>query len=146
MISSPASFILTFFRVVIHENSDADLPGNVAYDSATNGGLVSEKELTGQEIDGVDEYLFTLTLSTPQALEPATYWFEIYNDLGPDPPRWVWEFGDLDTDNGIDGRAFSLTVPSDTWETGTNNFAWTLQAVDPEKDWCDGLFGRFGCR
>jgi hypothetical protein len=66
------------FTVVIHQNAEG-LPGTPVY---TEQHVKSLRILAGHLGRTIDEYLITLTLSTPQALEAGTYWIEIYNTHG----------------------------------------------------------------
>ena len=88
------------FTVIIHQD-EAGLPGTAIY---TENGVNSLRAPTGIIFgEATAEFLVTLTLATPQALEAGAYWIEIYNTGGTltaegNPDNiFGWETGDTDT-------------------------------------------------
>jgi hypothetical protein len=108
------------FTVVIHQNAEG-LPGTPVY---TEHHVKSLRILTGHLGRSIDEYLITLTLSTPQALEAGTYWIEVFNthgtvDADGTPANvFTWLPGLVDT-FGLGPNGWAQWVGSDgnhTWE------------------------------
>lgn len=67
-------------------------PGTVVYSEPL---IAATRELTGQTLFGVDEYLFTLTPAAPPLLLAGAYWFQLSNDTGAGTDDWFWEQGFL---------------------------------------------------
>ena len=89
------------FTVVIHQQDEFGGPGTAIY---TENHVNSLRAPTGVILgDTTEEFLFTLTLATPQALEAGVYWIEIYNTGGTltaegEPENvFGWETGNADT-------------------------------------------------
>jgi hypothetical protein len=108
------------FTVVIHQNAEG-LPGTPVY---TEHHVKSLRILTGHLGRTIDEYLITLTLSTPQALEAGAYWIEVFNthgtvDADGTPANvFTWLPGLADT-FGLGPNGWDQWVGSDgnhTWE------------------------------
>jgi uncharacterized repeat protein (TIGR01451 family) len=97
--------------VIFHEDAGG-LPGTAVY---TESGVAYDRVQTGVILFGVHEWMHTLTLATPVALGPGTYWVEIYNDTGFGTDDMFWEVGDLDPANGIPGGAFTFEAPGSNW-------------------------------
>ncbi len=72
-----------------------------------------EKEDTGVDLFGVDEYVYTI--NTGVALPAGTYFVEIYNNTEGNVDTWFWEVGDLDPENGISGYAWTASIPEEPW-------------------------------
>jgi uncharacterized repeat protein (TIGR01451 family) len=111
--------------VIFHEDAGG-LPGAALY---TESNIAYDRVQTGVILFGVQEWMHTLTLATPVALGPGTYWVEIYNDTGFGTDDMFWEVGDLDPANGIAGQAFAFEAPGSSW------------FYDPEADMAIQLIG-----
>lgn len=72
-----------------------------------------EKEDTGRDLFGVDEYIYTI--NTSMTLPAGTFFVEIYNNTEGNGDSWFWETGDLDPENGIMGQAWTTTIPEEPW-------------------------------
>ncbi|MEE9554661.1 MAG: T9SS type A sorting domain-containing protein [candidate division Zixibacteria bacterium] len=72
-----------------------------------------EKEDTGRDLFGVDEYIYVI--NTSMVLPAGTFFVEIYNNSEGSSDSWFWETGDLDSENGIIGQAWTTTIPEEPW-------------------------------
>ncbi|MDO9576702.1 MAG: FlgD immunoglobulin-like domain containing protein [Candidatus Cloacimonadales bacterium] len=101
-----------YFTVIFHDDA-AGSPGTVLF---TEANVPYEREQTGIVLFGVNEWMHTLTLTTPVTLAAGTYWLEFYNTTGyPATDTYFWEVGNLDPVAGVVGSAYSLTVPVTGW-------------------------------
>ncbi len=84
------------------------------------------KELTGETVSGVDEYVYTIELPRV-SLAPGYYWFQIYNNTIDSPDTWRWETGQRDMFVGLMGMAYTFTVPEECWYCECEfDLAWEL--------------------
>lgn len=115
------------FRVILYADAEG-VPGTPIY---TEAHVNAQRVTTGvQQTDptgSIDQYLFTLTLSTPPTLGAGAYWIEIYDAL--DGYLLMWETGDEDT-LGYGAAGFAVWFPDASSGTGIWVYFATL-ADDP---------------
>ncbi|MCK5052373.1 MAG: T9SS type A sorting domain-containing protein, partial [Candidatus Cloacimonetes bacterium] len=99
-----------------------DAAGAIGTMISTEEDVPYVKELTGTQLFGVDEWLYTMTLANPVDLTAGTYWIEFYNTTGgpyPTVDTFFWETGDVDPVNGIVGSAWATVAPGSGWNYDT---------------------------
>jgi hypothetical protein len=116
------------FTVIFHTDSGG-LPGTVI--STQNNVPVTHQLTGGPPIVGYTEYVFNLTLATPVALTPGTYWVEIYNDVTGSNDHFYWETGTVDPSNGIAGFAVAHTLPGSNWANNPGELAIEITKESP---------------
>lgn len=100
------------FMIVFREDN-AGLPGNALY---IYGPLEADLKLGV----GGDVYEYTVVLPGLTNLGIGTYWVEIYNDTTGTPGAWGWMLAPFDPVDGLEGSAFSSTLP-ENWNFVANN-------------------------
>ena len=65
--------------------------------------------------------LYFLDLSDESiSIGPGAFFIEIYNYTQNDPDTWYWATGDLDPVMGIEGSAWTTTLPEEPWNYDSN--------------------------
>jgi hypothetical protein len=95
------------FTLKIYEDAGG-LPGAMLY----WGGVTAVRTETGQSIDVFDEYKYELTLDSPQFLVAGTYFVEILNNTVGSTESFLWEYGGIDAQFGLDGAVFAAMARS----------------------------------
>lgn len=108
------------FTVAVHADEDG-APGATLFEQSD---VAASRVPTGETAFGVAEWEYTLTLATSVALEPGTYWLEVFNDTGAGTDDWFWERGAPHI--GTFSSAFAPQVPGATWTAFADELAWTL--------------------
>ncbi|MBN1661497.1 MAG: PKD domain-containing protein, partial [Anaerolineae bacterium] len=112
--ADPSTYVDSFTVIFHTADTDTGLPAaTTAY---------AESSITPDRVDSgrfPDEYQYTLTLAEPLALQPGTYWVEIYNTGGSETAFFVWEMGwPNSTGMSAASFAFAWEVPGVTWSSG----------------------------
>jgi hypothetical protein len=112
--STPCGPLTDDFFINVFEGGDS-VPDVGQLTHAFEVGAV-ERSLTGQLLQGRDEYLYSVVLPQTIALQSGqTYWIEIYNNAPPAQCEWSWvtsSTGDGVSAGGIlDGNEYIYNVP-----------------------------------
>jgi len=134
--------------IMFHDDAGG-VPGTVLYSETP---VASAREQTGVILFGVHEYLHTLTLATPLALGPGTYWVEIYNNNPGDDDIFFWETGNADSfGRGLLGYAWAPSTPGAGWlyDTGAELAFRLIGSDEPEPCvwqtvWAEDFEGGYG--
>lgn len=109
----------SLFDVVLHRAGNDGAPGAVVYEDR---GIQARREKTGVVSFGLEEWRFTLELTSPVELAAGDFFAEI-SGAAPTGGSFCWIGGQRDPVAGVNGMAFRN---SSQWSTGTWDLAFKV--------------------